>query len=454
MKKFTLILMMLGLGCSVFAQRVENPINSNSNFPFAPGYTGKTTQLPSMPSSHRNNNIGMNKYSPISAWYDFVASFANAQVNGGFDLSKNRYDLTMFPDTFVKIIYINSGNSSADPQYNNWCSFGTCFDPTDTIFSNDGDTLDAVAKDRTYTVDSVAYFYTYHRNTDTTVIDTLVFQATKANSWFVIPDAVTKETVERAGSADYDNVKGIAKNMGITVKIPLTIKDTSTAFFRTWAHELGITCDASKGEYVMTTITFLPGRTYSMGDTIADFYAGDTTAGKPKRKFNQFGLLVDFDNNYSENKHLRPNNGMVVNAQQRYLPTWFQNSASAPKYIIFEGFGAGAKIAFYPRTNYKVTGFTGTGITEALKDGYGLGDIYPNPVNGNATIEFALGKPGNMNIVITDILGRNVMNVASGNFGMGSHKISVNTEGMKPGVYFYTINANGYTQTKKFTVAQ
>ena len=454
MKKFTMILMMLGFGCSLFAQRVENSINLPSNNPFSPGYTGqKMAHFPDMKSESKSE-LGMNKYYPVSAWYDFVGSFAVAQANGGFDLNKNVFSAITWPDTFVKIIYINATTSAADPQYSNWCSWGTSFDATDSIFSNDGDANDALAAGKSYTVDSVEYLYTYTRKTDTSVVDTIVFQATKiapANG-FVFTDPTTHQVIQRIGTVDYDIAHGIAANMDMTIKIPLRKTDTSTAVFAVLKRELGFTCNP--GEFTASTVTFKPGKSYAANDTIADFLAADTSANKPSKKFNTLRLLVDEDLNATQNRPLRPNNGLVVNQQQRYLATWFQSPTLSSKYIAATGFGVGGNTALYPRALYHVTGSTGTGINNTMKDGYGLGDIYPNPSNGIANIQFAIGKPGNISIQILDILGRNVMTAASGNYTSGSHNVSINTEGMKPGIYFYTFTTNGYTQTKKFTVVQ
>ncbi len=451
MKKFTLAIMMLSFCASLFAQRVEFPSNSNGILPFSVPYTGTTVGLPAVRTNPANS--GMNKLSKQSAWYDFTYSFSQAQVNGGFDLKKKYYNLVMFPDTFVKIIYVDQTTAAASPSYSNWCSLGTCFDPTDSIYSLDGDTIDAISRSSTsYTVDSVAYFYTYTRSTDTSVVDTLIFQATKASLYYIQKDAVSGGITSGQGTTLYDNRNNDGKGMSMTLKIPLTKKDTSTYYFKTLQRGLGITCNI--GEYVITVVSFKPGNKYSLNDTLADYYGPDTTAHKPAKKFNRFGLWTMYDDNGTQNLSHRPNNGLVVNKQQRYLPTWFYNPKDSPMYMMFSGFGATGNLNFYPRTNYKVTGYTGTGISQMTREGYGLGNIYPNPVNGNATIDFALGKSSTASIEIYDIVGRKVMTAASGMFTSGNHTLKINTEGMVPGIYFYTINADGFTQTKKFTVAQ
>ena len=389
-----------------------------------------------------------------SGWYDFVNSFSIAQANGGFDLNKNLFSAITWPDTFVKIIYINANTSGADPQYSNWCSWGTSFDPTDSIFSLDGDALDAVPGTSNFSVDSVEYFYSYQRHTNSSVIDTLVFQATKvaATNSFVFTDQTTHQVIQRIGTVGYDNKTALAKNMDITVKIPLGAADTSTFAFKTFSQKLNISC--SPGDFVVSTVTFKPGNAYKKNDTIADFYAADTNAGRPTKKFNTFRLLIDEDLNATENRPLRPNNGLVVNSQQRYINDWFQSPSLSPMYIAATGFGARGATALYPRTQYKVTSDFRTAIDNRKSTDFSVGNVYPNPANGNAVIPFSLTKSENINVEISDMLGRKIMTVASGDYSSGKHNVSFNTESMKPGLYFYTFTANGFTQTGKFTVVQ
>jgi hypothetical protein len=85
--------------------------------------------------------------------------------------------------------------------------------------------------------------------------------------------------------------------------------------------------------------------------------------------------------------------------------------------------------------------------------GYDMDGIYPNPVNGRGTIKFSLGKAEHVNITIYNALGQPVQTVADGNYAQGPNSIGVETNSMKPGVYFYTIQAGSFAKTLKMTVA-
>src|SRR6185437_8708868 len=85
--------------------------------------------------------------------------------------------------------------------------------------------------------------------------------------------------------------------------------------------------------------------------------------------------------------------------------------------------------------------------------GYILGNVYPNPANGTAKLDFALGNTEQVKITFYDILGHEVAVLADGQFTSGQHTVSFNTDNLKEGVYLYSINAGSFTKTLKFTVA-
>ncbi len=82
-------------------------------------------------------------------------------------------------------------------------------------------------------------------------------------------------------------------------------------------------------------------------------------------------------------------------------------------------------------------------------------NAYPNPAANNATISYSLNKSGNVSIVVTDLMGRVVMNMEQGNQTAGvNYTVDVNTANLANGTYFYTLNVNGEKQTKKFVVSK
>lgn len=89
-----------------------------------------------------------------------------------------------------------------------------------------------------------------------------------------------------------------------------------------------------------------------------------------------------------------------------------------------------------------------SGLGEIPKD-YQLSQNYPNPFNPSTIISFALPKRSEVKIVVYDLLG-NIINVlADGNFEGGYHNLSFSSDNLPSGIYFYTINAGSFVETKK-----
>ena len=83
------------------------------------------------------------------------------------------------------------------------------------------------------------------------------------------------------------------------------------------------------------------------------------------------------------------------------------------------------------------------GVTEAQSqpEGYRLGINYPNPFNGRTWIEFSLPRTSLVTLTVFDVLGREVVTLASGEKGTGTHRVEWNSAGNPSGVYFYRLHA-------------
>ena len=81
-----------------------------------------------------------------------------------------------------------------------------------------------------------------------------------------------------------------------------------------------------------------------------------------------------------------------------------------------------------------------------------LGQNFPNPFNPVTTIQFSV--PDNMrnetiSLTVHDILGRVVTTLVNEKLEAGVHSIQWNAAGHGSGVYFYTVRAGEYAETKK-----
>jgi hypothetical protein len=88
---------------------------------------------------------------------------------------------------------------------------------------------------------------------------------------------------------------------------------------------------------------------------------------------------------------------------------------------------------------------SGTGIPSA----YTLSQNYPNPFNPSTNFKFSLPKQSFVTLRVFDMLGREVALLANGKFDAGSYLVDWDASEFTSGVYFYTLKAGDYSETKK-----
>ena len=84
-----------------------------------------------------------------------------------------------------------------------------------------------------------------------------------------------------------------------------------------------------------------------------------------------------------------------------------------------------------------------------LPEGFSLNQNYPNPFNPGTTISFTLNKSGMTDLVIYDMLGREVAKLIHQNLSSGEHKISFNAVNIPSGIYIYKLSEDSNTAVKK-----
>lgn len=74
---------------------------------------------------------------------------------------------------------------------------------------------------------------------------------------------------------------------------------------------------------------------------------------------------------------------------------------------------------------------------------------YPNPFNPQTQISFYLQLPGKVTITIFNTIGQKLSTLFDGLKTAGIHSLTFNADGLSSGVYFYKIEADGFTSTRK-----
>ncbi len=84
-----------------------------------------------------------------------------------------------------------------------------------------------------------------------------------------------------------------------------------------------------------------------------------------------------------------------------------------------------------------------------IPDNFSLEQNYPNPFNPNTNIEFNISKGGIVKLTVYDAAGRLVEELLNKDLNAGSYTINFNAVKLSSGAYFYRLEAEGFTSTKK-----
>lgn len=79
---------------------------------------------------------------------------------------------------------------------------------------------------------------------------------------------------------------------------------------------------------------------------------------------------------------------------------------------------------------------------EVVPNEYELSQNYPNPFNPSTTIRFSLPKETQLKIIVYNIIGEQVAEMAEGIYEAGYHKVTFNAGNLPSGAYIYRMESN------------
>ncbi|MBX7044366.1 MAG: T9SS type A sorting domain-containing protein [Ignavibacteria bacterium] len=89
----------------------------------------------------------------------------------------------------------------------------------------------------------------------------------------------------------------------------------------------------------------------------------------------------------------------------------------------------------------------GSNTSEAKE--YSLSQNYPNPFNPVTKIAFSLPKQGNVTLKVYNMLGKEVTELVNGFRNSGSYEVNFDGASLSSGVYFYKLEAEGFSEVKR-----
>ncbi|MFC0876295.1 malectin domain-containing carbohydrate-binding protein [Saccharicrinis sp. FJH2] len=92
------------------------------------------------------------------------------------------------------------------------------------------------------------------------------------------------------------------------------------------------------------------------------------------------------------------------------------------------------------------------GSTTDRNNGFALNQNYPNPASTTTTINYSLNHPGQVNLVLLDVNGREINHVVNQQQNQGSYKEVMNVSALNSGVYYYRLGVDGQFNTKRMII--
>lgn len=83
---------------------------------------------------------------------------------------------------------------------------------------------------------------------------------------------------------------------------------------------------------------------------------------------------------------------------------------------------------------------------------YELYQNYPNPFNPTTNIEFTLRERAYTELIVYDLLGREIKKIVSEELDKGKHSFEFNGADLPSGIYFYRLKSGSFVKTKKMVL--
>lgn len=156
-----------------------------------------------------------------------------------------------------------------------------------------------------------------------------------------------------------------------------------------------------------------------------------------------------------------------------YFTSWTTNSvhkydknfANSPV-VVASGLNGPANVSYNPRGNLLIVpNFNSNSlvyvtlnsigikkIESKIPGGFKLYQNYPNPFNPKTNMKFDLLKSGKTKLSIFDITGKEIITLLNSYIPSGKYEATFDASGFSSGIYFYKLETNNYSETKKMTI--
>ncbi|MDR3609995.1 MAG: T9SS type A sorting domain-containing protein [Ignavibacteriaceae bacterium] len=213
-----------------------------------------------------------------------------------------------------------------------------------------------------------------------------------------------------------------------------------------------------KPQIIVTPLTVINSNNFNLNFDVGHYY--NRNSGIPVEGLVNFIDSVVFESYYKKGDSLLSNPELLVQylsighyTVTTTLDTALMKSGFAFNYrIIAKDKGIIQETSISPDAGYyKCVWDFGQGIEnkKEISADYMLSQNYPNPFNPNTLISFSLPSRQFISLKVYDILGNEITTLVNEEKPAGNYKINFNASNLHSGVYFYSIRAGSFTDTKK-----
>jgi hypothetical protein len=149
------------------------------------------------------------------------------------------------------------------------------------------------------------------------------------------------------------------------------------------------------------------------------------------------------DYSISENRRIDVRRKLNENLPLRAAPMYITMSIQGlPESMYRTSLANIEEIQFSDSTASKLAKLNGGGTSNSTQPtAFALHNAHPNPFNTSAQINFDLPEPSRVSLVVHDVLGRKVVELANSAYEAGYHSVNWNATNVASGVYFARFTA-------------
>lgn len=119
-------------------------------------------------------------------------------------------------------------------------------------------------------------------------------------------------------------------------------------------------------------------------------------------------------------------------------------------YTTGSGYGLGIGGTGVKMSTFKISQVTGINIISSnIPDKFLLSQNYPNPFNPTTKINFSLPKEEFVSLKVYDMLGREVSNLVNEKLNAGEYSYDFDGSSLQSGTFFYRLQSENFSDTKK-----